>query len=349
MTFYRKSEIFRRGGAWLLLLSAFAAICGGCSKKIWITRYPSFWTPDLKSVAVVPFRNSTSSSTAGQLIADRLAATLAANGTYEVLNRNDLAPLLEQRDLKLAFGSQQDAVTKIRALDRVQAIITGTVTTFSATSQSQRRQEPKYRYVKNKGRVFDGYRIYVFTRNEANVDVTASLIRVSDGQTIYSTPSPARGHAWAQGSPSPIDSHACLSRATDHVISQLTEHFAVVRKQIKVNPRDDFKTAAARQHDQWIYSDEFSPDDEKMFIVVKLPRICDRNPFRITISRLNAEAPLVSREILWKRNFSPEGYGFDFSPKELAEAGGTGQYVARFHSGQEVTMEHKFSILPPKQ
>ncbi len=337
------------GGPWLLLLLAIPVMSAGCSKKIWITRYPSFWSPELKSVAVVPFRNGTSGNNAGQLIADRLASTLSANGTYEVLNRNDLQPLLEQRDLKLAFGSQQDAVTKIRALDRVQAIITGTVTTFSATTQSQQRKEPQYRYVKNRGQVFAGYKTYVFTRNEANVGVTASLIRVSDGQTIYSTPTPAKGHAWAQGSPPSMDPHACLSRATDNVIAQLTEQFAVVRKQIEVKPHEDFKTAVEHRNGEWVYSDKFAAGDERMFVVVRLPRICDRNRFKITISRLDGQAPLAANEFQWKRNFSPKGYGFAFSPKKLFEQGGAGQYIARFHTGNEVPMEHKFTIQPATQ
>ncbi|HUU91061.1 MAG TPA: hypothetical protein VM238_07610, partial [Phycisphaerae bacterium] len=54
---------------------------GGCTKKIVVTQYPSFYTPQLKSIVVVPFQNGTRDPAAGQVMADKFATALMANGT----------------------------------------------------------------------------------------------------------------------------------------------------------------------------------------------------------------------------------------------------------------------------
>jgi len=49
------------------------AALGGCTKEITVTQYPAFYTPDLKSMVVVPFQNGTKDPAAGQVLADKLA------------------------------------------------------------------------------------------------------------------------------------------------------------------------------------------------------------------------------------------------------------------------------------
>lgn len=131
----------------ILLLGLLAGVlsAGGCSAKIWVIQTPDFYTPKLKTIAVVPFRNQTDWRGAGDILGDKLASALMANGAYTVFNRNDLKTVLDEQDIARALSGDPAAVAaKLRNPKEVQAILTGTVTTYAATSNSQNRQDPVY-------------------------------------------------------------------------------------------------------------------------------------------------------------------------------------------------------------
>ncbi|MCE5326687.1 MAG: CsgG/HfaB family protein [Planctomycetaceae bacterium] len=319
-----------------------AALCGGCTKTITITRYPAFYDPSLKSVAVVPFRGN--NSAASLAISDALAGAMAANGTYAVYNRNDLAALMNEKDLQLAFGGDAAAAaSQFSKLGKVQAILVGNLVTYAATTRNEPKSDPIYSYDGNGNSYVSGYRKYVLTRNEANVAVTATLIRVADGRPIHATPQQLKATSWAQGSPPPRDAHGCLANAVDGVVGQMVAEFAVTQCQIKVNPNEDCRTAAALYDNKWEYADRFSTQDDKMFVVVKLPGVCNNNRFRLTIVRSGERVDLATHDLLWSSKFGSFGYGF--SPREIAaKGGGAGEYIAKFYSGPEPVMTHAFRI-----
>jgi len=317
---------------------------GGCTKEIWVTQYPSFYNPDLKTVAIVPFRNQSTGKNAGNVIADKLASAMMQNGTYKVYNRNDLKALMDQNDLEIAFGGDTAAATKtFKKFTDVQAIITGAVTTYSGTSHNQNKQDPVYGYDSYGNMYVAGYRKYVWTRNEANVSVTATMIRVSDGSTIHATASPAWARVWAEGSPPKKDPFACAANAADMVVNQLIEHFAVVRKKIKVEVDKALRTASELYDNEWTFTNDFKATDENMFVVVALPACCDRNRFRIAIVRKGERKDVISREVTWTKKHS--SYGYAFNPKDIAaKGGGPGTYEVKFYSGPEPVLRHTFNI-----
>ncbi len=317
----------------------------GCTTKMAITQTPDFYTSDLKTIAVVPFRNQTGVRDAGKNISDRLAAALAANGTYQVFNRNDLKAIMDERDLQLAFGDDTEAaVAKFRRLGNVQAILLGSVNTYSGTVQRQQKRDPVYGFNPQTGALYvSGYKKYVWTRHEANVAVTVSLIKVSTGKMIYSTSTPAAGSAWAEGSPPKYDAYACLNAATNQAVGQLVQTFAVIRKEIKVNPGKALRTASELYDNKWTYKDQFEKADEKMYVVVSLPRSCDRNRFKITVVRKHQREDLAAQDVVWDKEYN--GYGYVFSPKEIAaNGGGPGPYEVKFYSGPEPIMRRDFWI-----
>jgi len=326
----------------LIVLPALLAV-GGCSKKIWITQVPDFYSPQLKSIAVATFRNETNWRGAGEIISDKLATSLAANGAYKVFNRNDLKTLIDESDLRLALGDGSAAATdKLKKLTQVQAVLTGTVTTYAATSHNQNRQDPVYAVSPQGVTYVAGYRRYVWTRNEGNVSVTASLIRVSDGTTLYATPQPIWARVWAEGSPPGKDGHACLAEAADKVALQLVGIFAPIRKQVKVNPSKALRTATELYDNKWTYSDTFKATDEKMYVVVSLPPSCHRNQFRLVVVRKGHRKELASQDIQWDKQY--KGFGYVFSPKQIAAEDGPGLYEVKFYSGPEPVMRHTFRI-----
>jgi hypothetical protein len=334
----------------LLLL---VVVAGGCSKKIWITQYPSWYSSDLKTIAVVPFRSATTSREAGISISEQLARAMMANGTYEVVSQSDVAAMSDQVDLMLYArgGDAAAAAEKFSTLKNVQAILVGTVTTYSATTQRQHRREPIYAYNRRtKQSYIAGYREYDHVRNEANVAATAALIRVPGGQTVHATAGPVGATSWSEsgsgGSAPSRDPYRCLADAAQQTVAQLVREFAITRREIKVSP-DDFRTAQDLYEGEWDFSDEFAADDDEAYVVLKLPACCDRNRFRLTIVRKDQREYLHEREFTWDAQYGR--YGYRFSPQSVAAAGGgPGTYVAKFYSGQKPVLEHDFRIVPAR-
>jgi len=328
----------------VVCLAVAGAIPAGCDKKLVITQVPTFYTPDLKVIAIAPFRNQTQWRGANEIIADQVAAGLMANGAYKVFNRNDLKTVMDESDLNIALGADPVAAAgQLKKLTEVQAILVGTVTTYAATTNSQQKRDPVYSYDRKGKAYVSGYRTYVQTRNEANVTVTANLIRVSDGSTIYATPEPVSANSWAEGSPPKKDTNACASEAASLVARNLVATFAPTRREIKVDEAKALRTASELYDNKWTYQDTFKPTDEKMFVVVALPASCDRNRFRITIVRKDERQDLVTQDITWDKKHG--GFGYLFNPKDIAaKGGGAGEYEVKFYSGPEPIMRRKFKI-----
>ena len=100
----------KRCVAGLIAAAVIAAVLGGCTKEITIIQYPPFWTPDLKSIAVLPlkYRNRQ----IGEALADQLANSLRATGTYRVFNPTEVADMAKMQDMQIAFGSDQVAMAQ---------------------------------------------------------------------------------------------------------------------------------------------------------------------------------------------------------------------------------------------
>ncbi len=318
---------------------------GGCSKKFTIYQQPEFYDGSIKAIAVTPFRNQTSVADAGNTVSDRLAAALIANGTYKVYNRNDHRVLSDERDLQLDLGQDPEKVEAMfRQLGDVQAILIGVVSTYAGTSNSQPRQEPIQQYnAYTKSWYVAGYRSYVWTRNEVNVAVTAALLR-RDGSTIYATPVPATAQAWAEGSPPEKDIYALLTQANGLVVQQLVEQFAIVPKEIKVDPNKALRFASELFENKWTFVDRFATDSEEMYVVLELPNNCDRNRFAIKIVRKDKPREyLASQQITWDGQH--KSFGYNFNPKQIAKKGnGPGLYTAKFFSGPEPIFTRDFRI-----
>lgn len=332
--------------AWILLSSAAAATLG-CKSDLVVTRIPEFYTPELTSIAVVPFRTGGMDAKVGEMMADRLANSLAANGAYRVANPSNLKAVLDQHDLSVAFGQDTAAASaKLRELTDVQAILIGTLTTYEATTRSEPGTRPIYGYDAQGNMYIQGYQKFTRVRNEGNVSATAMLIRVADGGTIYAMPAPASQTVWAEGENSAkLDPYGCREQAAQDVINQLVAAFAPVRIKIKVDRGKALRTATELYDGEWNYSDKFRPTDRDLFVVVALPPECDRNRFRIVIVRKDQREELASQEITWDKQYGG-GYGYHFSPGQIAaKGGGKGKFEIKFYSGAEPVLRRDFQIV----
>lgn len=321
---------------------------GGCSKKINVVQFPVFYTQELQTIAIVPFKNATRHAGAGDILTDAVAAGMRANGTYKVFNRNELAALLDERDRQIAFGDNPKAAAAKLAGINVQAILVGTVNTYDTSSRSDQRQEPQYIYDQYGNPRFAGNRIYTVTRNEGHVSFTLSLIRVPGGVPIYSSSGPIEGGWFSQGSPPSLDPVGCLNSAVQEAVAHAVEEFCVVQKTIEVNEKKAFLIASERVDGKWQETDRFTAGETSMFVVVNLPPSADRNRFRIVITPKDSREAMAGKDITWSRSFSDRGQGFQFSPAAIVAKGGTGTYIAKLYSGEEPVLTREFEIVKKK-
>lgn len=341
---------YRNRIALMILAAATALAAGaGCSKELTIVQYPPFWTSDLQTIAVVPFRNATGVQGAGDAVADELARAMAANQTYKVYSRNDLKALLDQEDLKMALGGDaSQASAALAKVGSVQAILTGTVSTYAATTRSEQRAEPVY---DKKGRVIR-YDYWTYTRNEANVVVSAAMIRTGAGSggTLHATGAPvqcavpAESTRWSQPE---MDPYGCLAAARQQAIARLMAEFCVTRQKIKVKPKDTlFTTAEGKFEGKYEKEDAFTTADTKMLGVLVLPACCDRNRFRVAVAREKARENIKDFQVVWDRG--RREMEIPLNPREIASAGGgPGKYELKLYSGEAPAIVHKFRIKEP--
>jgi len=358
-----------RGVLWFACLGA-AALAPGCSKSMHVMVYPDFYTPDLKTLAVVQFGNDSGEAKAGEIFTDTLAAAFKANGAYRVLGPGQLKAVLEKAKIELKpDADRQTVLTALARLGGVQAVLIGRIGQYAVGRSVHQRVYSSYPYYGHYGDhgYYGGYRgygrygryygrhgryyyprqapywhVYDEERNEASVSAMAALWRVDDGSGLHSLAMPARATVISQGSPPPLAAGGCLARAGRHVAGQIVEEFAPTPLRIKIKPKRALKTATGRTGAAWNFEDDFKADDEKMFVVVALPETCHRNTFRLEIAREGVEEALATARFTWSRQ--DRNAGFPFSPRDLAQQGGAGTFEVRFFTPQKLVMSRKFKI-----
>ncbi|MFP4054239.1 MAG: CsgG/HfaB family protein [Phycisphaerae bacterium] len=335
-----------------VLLTA-AVVLGGCSKKMTIYSIPPWYTKDIKSVAVQEFRNSSGRPDAAGL-SSQLATALMSNGTYRVMNRQDLRALMDERDLQAALeqGDPQASAEALRKIGKVDAILTGVITSYRVDTDRQRVSEPNMVWDPGaKAMVQRGTKTYTKVRHDAIVEVSASLVRVADGQPLGSTQGTVTGADFAEGTPPSKSAGQCMVIARNEAVAKLVESFAIIRKEIKVKPKEVLKISSGRPAGEWIEKDKFTTADAVMFIVVDLPMVCDRNQFRFEIAREKETKALLTQELNWTQgDCGLGGKPFQYSPAEIAQLAGPGDYYIRFYSGLDPkpVFDRKFTVKAPK-
>jgi len=328
-------------------------VLGGCVKKIPITQYPVFWDHAPKTVAVTPFRNETHVRHIGMQVTNDLGTQLSANGSYIVYDRTLLKAYLNEQDLQRAFSNDQDAAAAAMVkIGKVQAILTGAVTTCNWPRTRTEVKVRKQQFVNRNGIKYTRPVKYYVHTNEAELKANAVLLRITPNgpQVIHSCP--LHGYIKSTGTTPKYSRDACMSIARAQVIQQLLDQFAVIRKLIPVKPSEAFFTATGQPYaGEWPKEKKFSlASGQKIILVLKLPPQCDRNRFKITVSRKKGRTDLATFDVRWTKAMSavPTGKQFILNPADLAaKGGGPGNYVIRLFSGQpKPALEHKIKIEP---
>jgi hypothetical protein len=292
-----------------LLLAALCCFVG-CTKTIEINRYPSFYTPDLKSLAVLPFSNDTLNDRAGQYISDQLTKALRANGTYKVLDPRELSAKLGAEELKkLPPADVQSAAELIGRLDNTQAFIIGTTTTFTSARYSYARPYGGYGYgypygygmrgggfgrrgYGRRGYLYDQYWNYPIeygSQNQGRAAAQAKLVVIAEGKIVSETAVHVGHSVISEGDPPYRTPDECLIEASKRAVDKLVGRFAIVPIRVKVPLDKALKISA---------------DRSGIRAVVSLPPQCDRNPFRLEVTEAGQSDPLLHKEFIWSNRHS---------------------------------------------
>ncbi|MHC4562106.1 MAG: hypothetical protein ACYS8X_04950 [Planctomycetota bacterium] len=193
------------------------------------------------------------------------------------------------------------------------------------------------------------YREYLFTHNEAEVGVTASMLWAETGEIMHATTTPVRSRAVSGGSPPPMGVDGCLDAAVDAAVRELVVEFAITHSTVTVDAGKVLRiTAGEYRGRQWRDKGSFTTADEKMAVVINLPPEAHRNRFDLTIRHRDAAENAVVETFIWRRDGPPEGAVFEFDPSQLAAVDGPGEYELAFHAAGRPVMTRAFWIREAK-
>lgn len=332
------------------LLVALAA-AAGCDKKIRVRQYPHFYTSDLKTVAVVPLSSPGIGKGVGRMLAGKLAAALRSNGTYRIVHLAGPESPPDDESEQAADAAFEKFLAALRAKGDIDAVIIGSIEAFEASSYRQwypvrRSYGSYYGYRRYRGPVY--YYDYEYTvYNEATVAVWAAMVRVDDGEVLHSVPSLIAASVEDTGVPDGAKALKLLDRAADRVVAGLVEQFAIVAREVRIDPGKDFRSALQAEGGRWERTDKFDADHEAMYLLLRLPDAADRNSFEVKIRRDGSDAVIAGAKFVWDRSRRVLPLRFAI-PDLLAAGQGPGRYVATFYSQDRPIMRRKFRIREPK-
>ena len=344
----------------LMLLSAWG--CGGSSKSTYITMYPRWDWQQYDRIAVVPFQcvsGKRGSQEAALQATYMLEDMLAANGNFTVLSRDAIAAALAEQDLaQLADVADPSTVLPPGKIQIAQALIIGKITQFDTDARREERRRPVYA-TDNKGRIRRDHRgrpivvreeVVRYYHHEGTVSGSARVIDAATGKVIFSHNVPAITRDDSQrGSPPSASPEQLAIEAARELAVDCYTHIAPVQTKVKL--KSDSLIVALDYYDgEYDKTKKISTELANFMLVVrKLPKECDRNPFRVAIAPEEGRN-LFEEEFVWTANNPVRGQTWQI-PVELLKSSGEIKFVAKLYSGngEQPILKRDFELEPPDE
>jgi hypothetical protein len=325
------------------LIVSFVLAVSGCSTKFRVNHYPDFYNPSIKSVAVVPFLNDTSRKGAGIAVATHVSAALAANGTYKITDPAQLEKILKDKDMPKLPEDYNEVTKELAKLDMFQAFITGEIFSDSFINElveyDDYYDDYPYWYYPYWYPPYWYYPDYYEFGGQAYVSTEVSMVSIPD-ETVLGA---ANVKASVDISDRPELKRYTIQMALNKLSDKIVRIFTIVPVEIKVNPDKAMKTAVEPAPGEFKYTSTFSRDEKSMYVVLCLPESASMNEFEIAISpRGKPENIISSINYTWERGKHCQSV--EFSPREIAQKNGTGNYSVHFISRGRIVLTRHFKI-----
>jgi hypothetical protein len=353
-----------RTGFVALVLSVLPVVgCSGSggSEKTFITRYPRWEFQKYERIAVLPFatENPRAAEAARQAFYE-LEHLLAANGRFTVVSRSELAAVLEEQDFsRLADVVDPSTVIPAGRIQAVQALVVGKLTTVDMRAEKLIQRIPVY-VRDNQGRIVrdrrtglpreGGESVREIFVHSARVAGTIRVIDTATSQIIFSYSSPpierddSQAGAPPRASPEELAVEAARELATD-----CYTNVAPIRTEVKLKSK--MLVIALGYYDgRYDEAGKIPTNLEQFMIAVReLPRECDRNPFRLTVTPEDGRENLFEASFVWSSANPVRGQQFNV-PLEPLKRSGAARFVAKLYSGQDEVpiLTRDFKLEVPK-
>lgn len=338
----------RTVGSSLACLITLAAL-SGCHKDVIVTQPPPFWPANVRTVAVLPFRNATAAPEAGLVAGDAFAGALARMGICQVVTRADLKDLAD--DVKLQQWIQEDNAALAGRLgrgNRAQAYIVGSITLYASTTIAQENRVPVYADAPGSARRVVGYKSAPVTTHKGEAALTIQMID-NQGRLLYSVSAPVRRAVTSSGAPPSMDAPACRVKALEEAVGVILAQFAPIPRLVELKDAEAFYVASERVGKEWKKTNKYTLADREVVIVLRLPSSCEGNTFQVVLTRKAShnvpQRDVASQIIVWRTEDSARGLTLKFPIADVIRAGdGPGQYVASLVSSGRPVIRDEFKI-----
>lgn len=309
---------------------------GGKESKIWVSRTPDFYRPELKRIAVIPFGAKCGNPVAARHLSDKLEAMLVNNKTYEVYTRQHLKDVLSEQDLSAAGIVDGELAKKIGRLGSVQAIICGDCSRY--VDASQQVTVPEWVYVRGG----NGYiRNVQRTQHVAVVECNLVVIDTETGKQLAAVQAPTQ-IAWVEGTKYPYKGLTVMQSAEAINALTMLQGTAMTRSQIKLKGTV-LRTATGQYDAKWDWADRITSETEKIHAVIKLPLEASRNNFKVTIVPKEQREIIAEQNFVWPDGSTENSYLFDVKP--IVDKHGLGAYTIKLYSGPQPIAWYNFDIV----
>lgn len=351
----------RRSCVWALALLVPLSVlvgCGGGSAVV--IRRPDWPYQHYERLAVVsaPPHDPAAAGEA-RLLGDRLTTLLTQNGTFTVLNRDEMRAVLAEQDLsRLADALDEGTALPEGQMAIAQAMVLPKITRYELIARRETMEIPRFVYDKRGRRVLDrhgrpiqsGWDTIEFFTHAAEVGATVRVIDVATNEVLLShTTAPIRPEKTSAGRPPSASPEDLAQMAVQELAVDFYKQIAPTRMEVKLD-KDMLILATDYFDGKYDELKGLSPLMKEFLLVVRdLPAACDRNDFRVALAAKDGRQNLWEEDFTWSGSAGRKGFAYPVPVAPLLESGAD-EFVAKLYSvgSEEPALKRDFKLKESK-
>ncbi|MFP4354676.1 MAG: hypothetical protein ACLFUJ_06085 [Phycisphaerae bacterium] len=295
--------------AWMAGMAIAACLLGGCEKTITLRRYPDFYTPRLRTVAVLDLQNDALQDNAGRYISRRLADAIQAAGTYGTIGPAELEAQLDQAGTTLPKAMEPESQARaIAQLEHIDAFVTGSVTALESHRLIEPLRPHGY-FATGYGWSTTGYHgpttalgLHMpLTRRDTRLAYAEARIQLVDrnGRTLANVgPLDVQREVYSTS----IRPSQLLDSVTRELAAKLAAQISIVEVPVKINPDKALQLVDPKTGKT---ATTFPTEQKSLDVRINLPAQADRNELLLLITPSDHPGVLRRDAFVYRATESP--------------------------------------------